>query len=166
MTQLQRNARPPLPGHWIPWLIVAGFGVVILANAAMIYLALSSFTGLQTEGSYLRGRDYNRVLAAERAERALGWDVTVDFESTGAKRGRIVTRMRDAAGDPLEDAVVVAHLVRPAQQGHDMDIALDATGAGTHAADVELPLPGLWEIQTQITHRFGSYRTVHRIVAP
>jgi len=153
-------------GRAIPWLFAGFFGVVILANAIMVYFALSSFTGLQAENHYLRGLAYNRVLEAERAQEALGWNVAVTFESTGPRRGRIVARVLDAAGAPLVDAEVVAHLVRPAESGHDMNVTLAAGRGGVHAADVELPLPGLWEIQTQIVHRSDVYRTAQRISAP
>lgn len=153
-------------GRTIPWLFAAFFAVVIVANAVMVYVAVSSFTGLQTEDHYLRGLAYNRVLEAERAQQALGWQVAVDFRPTGARRGRIVAHARDAAGAPLTDAVVVAHLIRPAESGHDMDVTLTAGPDGTHAAEVELPLPGLWEIQTQIVLHSDVYRLAQRISAP
>ncbi len=166
------TAAPPEAGRdgprdrWIPWLIAAFFGVVVLANGVMVYLATSSFTGLQTEGPYNRGLAYNRVIEAERAERALGWDVTVEFAPAGDRRGRIVARALDAAGAPLDAAAVTMRLVRPTQQGYDMQVTLAAEGGGIYAADVELPLPGLWEIQTQIVHRSDVYRTTQRTVAP
>ncbi len=152
--------------RWIPWLIVGFFGIVIVANAVMVFFAMSSFTGLQTEGHYLRGLEYNRVLEAERAERALGWTVSVEFSSTGARRGRIAARVRDAAGAPVDGAAVTADLVRPARQGYDMRVTLAAKSGGIYAADVELPLSGLWEIQTQIVRRSDVYSTVTRTVAP
>lgn len=154
------------PGCGIPWMIAAFFGVVVLANAAMVYIAVASFTGLEVEGPYRRGLDYNRVLEAQRAQQALGWTVTVTFEPTGARRGRIVADARDAAGGPLVGAAVVAHLIRPTQEGYDIDVPLAVGRDGAHAAEVELPLPGLWEIQTQIVHTSGVYRAAKRIVAP
>ena len=163
---------PPETGNgvrWdrrIPWLIFAFFGVVIVANGVMVYIAVSSFTGLETEGPYNRGLAYNRVLEAERAERALGWNVSVAFEPNGDRRGRVVARARDAAGAPLEGAAVTARLVRPTQNGYDMQVTLAAEGGGIYAADIELPLPGLWEIQTQIVHRSDVYRTAQRTAAP
>lgn len=153
-------------GRVIPWLFAGFFGVVIMANATMVYFAVSSFTGLQTEDHYLRGLAYNRVLEAERAQQALGWEITVEFQSTGPLRGHIIVHARDAAGAPLGDATIVAHFVRPAESGYDMDIRLSAERDGVQTAEVELPLPGLWEIQTQIVHPSGVYRTARRISAP
>lgn len=166
------SARAPNAGRdgrrdrWIPWLIVGFFGIVVLANGVMVYLALASFTGLATDHAYLRGLAYNRVLAAERAEEALGWTVSVAFVPAGEGRGRIVAQATDAAGLPLEGADVVATLVRPTQEGYDMTVALAAEGGGIYAAGVELPLPGLWEIRTQIARRSDVFRTALRTLAP
>ena len=160
------TARDTPRDSWIPWLIVAFFGFVVAANGIMVYIAMSSFTGLQTEGPYVRGLEYNQVLAAERAERALGWTVTVEFRPAGGGRGRIVARAQDAAGAPLDGAVVTVRLVRPTQDGYDMKVTLADESGGIYAADVELPLPGLWEIQTQIVHRSDTYRTAQRTAAP
>ena len=152
--------------RWIPWSIVAFMGIVILVNGIMVWFALTSFTGLQTEGHYVKGLEYNRTLEAERTEQALGWAVTVEYSSTGSRRGRVVVRAQDAAGAPLDGAVVTARLVRPTQAGHDMEATLAGQGNGVYATEIELPLPGLWDIQTQIEHRSDIYRTAQRTLAP
>lgn len=152
--------------RWIPWAIVAFMGVVVLVNGTMVWFATTSFTGLQTEGHYVKGLAYNRVLEAERAEQALGWTVTTEYSSTGVRRGLVAARVQDAAGAPLDGATVTARLVRPTQAGHDMDVALVSRGNGVYATEVELPLSGLWDIQTQIAHRSDIYRTAQRILAP
>lgn len=157
----ERSARD----RWIPWSIVAGFAVVILVNGIMIYIAVASFTGLQTEEHYKRGLEYNRVLEADRAQEALGWTVGMDVEQIGERRVHVSLQASDSQGNPLNGANVNARLVRPVQAGHDMDVSLVAAGNGTYETDVELPLQGQWDILAQITHRSGSYRTAKRIVA-
>lgn len=152
--------------RWIPWMIVAFMGVVVAANGVMVYFATTSFTGLQTEDHYIRGLEYNRVLEAERAEQALGWTVTVEYSSTGVRRGLVVAHAQDGAGAPLDGAVVTARLVRPTQAGHDMVVALAGQGNGVYATEIELPLSGLWDIQTQIQHRSDIYHTAQRTLAP
>lgn len=165
MSVSQGNDRPPPRDTWIPWLIVGGFALVILVNGILIYFAVSSFTGLQTEGHYQRGLDYNGVLADERTQDALGWTVGIDFQETGGGRARLSVRAADRAGKPLNDAGVKVRLVRPVQAGHDMDVTLAAAGDGLYAADVELPLRGQWDIQAQIRHPSGNYSAAKRIVA-
>lgn len=148
----------------VPWYVVAFLGVVILVNGVLVYFAASSYTGLQTENHYTKGLEYNRVLAAERAQQALGWTVTIRFDQTDALRGRVTAEARDSSGAPLVGASVTARLVRPTQAGHDLRLALSAESGGIYAAEVALPLPGQWDIQTQIEHPSGTYRTVRRIV--
>ena len=165
MSAANGNDREPPRDLWVPWLIVAGFVLVTLVNGIMVYFAISSFTGLQTEGHYQRGLDYNEVLADERTQDALGWTVGIDFRETGDGRARLSVRAADKAGKPLNDAGVKIRLIRPVQAGHDMDVILVAAGDGLYAADVELPLRGQWDIQAQIKHPSGNYSTAKRIDA-
>lgn len=150
--------------RWIPWMFVAFFGVVVAANGIMVYFAMASFTGLQTQDTYRKGLDYNATLAAERAQDALGWTVVADFTEHGAQGGLLSVRVADGDGAPLDDATVSARLVRPTQSGYDRDIALAPAGAGLYEAEVDLPLAGQWEIRTRIQHGSDEYRTERRIV--
>ena len=162
----RENQTIPAPPRdlWVPWLFVAGFALVILVNGIMIYFAMASFTGLQTEGHYQRGLDYNDVLAAKAAEEKLGWSVEVDLTETGGSFVRVSVTAADRAGNPLNDAGVKVRLVRPVQAGHDMDVTLAAAGNGRYSADVELPLRGQWDILAQISHPSGNFSTAKRIV--
>lgn len=150
--------------HWIPWLFVGFFGVVLVVNGILAYVAVSSFTGLQTEGHYRKGLAYNRVLESSRRQAALGWSIRIEFEQAGDRNGRLAVRALDKAGAPLDGASVAARLVRPTQSGYDFDVTLNPAGAGWYEAELALPLRGQWDIQTQIEHPSGTFRTVERIV--
>lgn len=165
MSARRGNEQEPPRDLWVPWLIVAGFGLVTLVNGILVYFAVSSFTGLQIEGHYQRGLNYNEALADERAQDALGWTVGIDFQEIGGGRARLSVRAADRVGKPLNDAGVKVRLIRPVEAGHDMDVTLAAAGDGLYAADVELPLRGQWDIQAQIRHPSGNYSTAKRIVA-
>lgn len=155
---------PKWRDSWIPWLFVGFFGVVLSANLILAYVAVSSFTGLETDRYYQKGLEYNRVVAAERRQAALGWTVSVAFEPTGAQRGDLSVLAFDVDGNPLSGATVTAQLFRPTQAGYDKHITLNPAGAGIYKAEVELPLRGQWDIRTQIERRPDVYRTVERIV--
>lgn len=148
--------------RWIPWLFAAVFGVVLSANGALIYFATSSFTGLQTEGHYQKGLEYNRVLEAARAQEALGWLVSVSFDPAGG--GQLQVRATDRTGAPLSGAAVTARLLRPTQAGHDTILTLEPGGDGIYQADLNLPLAGQWEVRTRIGHDTGVYRSAQRIM--
>lgn len=164
MSAANGGEQAPPRDEWIPWLFVAGMALVVLVNGIMVYIAVSSFTGLQTEDNYKRGLNYNEVLASERAEAGLGWTVEIGFAETGG-RARLSVRAADRDGNPLNDAGVSVRLIRPVQAGHDMDVKLAAAGEGLYAAEIELPLRGQWDILARIRHPSGNYSTAKRIVA-
>lgn len=163
----RRNSTPDRRRDaWIPWLFAAFFGIVLTVNGILAYLAVSTFTGLETTDYYRKGLAYNEVLDAQREQAALGWDVAFAFEPDGAQRGLLAVRATDRAGRPLDGATVTATLVRPTQAGYDMEVTLAQVGAGSYEAELELPLRGQWDIRTRIEHRSGAFRTVQRIVTP
>lgn len=149
---------------WIPWLFVALFGVVLAANGIMLYIAMSSFTGLQTEGHYRKGLEYNRVLDAARAQDALGWTVSTSFEPAGDGGGKLVARATDRDGAPLTGARATARLLRPTQSGYDVDVTLDPRGDGVYDTNIRLPLTGQWEVRIRIGHDANVYRIAERIM--
>ena len=50
--------------RWIPWLFVGLFALVLVVNGSMIFVAFSTFPGLETTNAYQRGLAYNRQLDA------------------------------------------------------------------------------------------------------
>ncbi|MEQ8967938.1 MAG: FixH family protein [Azospirillaceae bacterium] len=161
----------PRRGRWIPWAFVAFFGVVLVANGTMLSVALTTWTGLSTENAYERGLVYNDTLARLAEGEALGWETGVAFEpvadpGSGRHAGRVVVEAFDAEGRPIEDATVTAKLVRPTVYGHDETLALPQAAPGRYAADVELPLPGQWEVRATVVARGGTVETGARFLAP
>lgn len=140
---------------WIPWTFVGGFLFVIAANAALIFYAFQSWTGLATDNPYERGLGYNREIAAARAQRDTGWRVTLAYTGSGQQHGVILVDLADAVGQPLSDATVSLRIRRPTEARRDFDLALIDRGAGRHAADLTLPLPGLWDVEA--TARAGGH---------
>lgn len=151
--------------RWVPWVIVAGFAIVVLVNGIMVYFALESFSGLTAGDYYQRGLHYNRVIAAEQKQEKLHWQVQLAFNETGDKRGRVSLYATDADGQPINNAIVNVRIERPVQAGHDMYLTLAAAGDGLYAADVDLPFRGQWEILAQIKHRSNLFTAARRIVA-
>ncbi len=150
---------------WIPWVFVGGFAVVLLANGTLTYFALSTWTGLETTGSYQRGAAYNEVLDEEAAQRALGWSLDARFAGDAAK-GEIAVDLKDARGKPLAGALVTARLVRPTHEGHDIDLALPEIRRGSYHTRLSVPLPGQWDVRLEARHGPDTYRKTVRLFAP
>ena len=77
---MQQPGYDPNRSRWIPWAFAGGFAIVFAVNALMIYLAVSTFTGVTVTHAYERGRGYEAVLAEAARQDALGWRATVTLE--------------------------------------------------------------------------------------
>jgi nitrogen fixation protein FixH len=154
-------------GSRIPLIFFAFFGVVLIANSTLIYIALSTWTGLETKNHYIKGRDYNDTLAKVAAQDALGWTVESAVLPTGtAGRFAVSVRVVGADGAPVEGATVVARLERPTHHGVDVKIALAETTPGTHVGVVDLPLAGEWRIRRLIWVGDTTHQTLERFHLP
>lgn len=132
--------------RWIPLLLVAFFGVVLIANGSMVVAAFVSWPGLETTSAYQRGLVYNRMLAAAAKQAKLDWKVDLAFTQDGTRHGVLEVDLADRFGSVLRDAEVHAQFVRPTSEGHDLTVALAHQTGGRYLAEVELPLDGQWDI--------------------
>lgn len=137
----------PITGRVVLIWLLAFFGLIFAINGVFVYLALNSFSGLTTEHSYREGLAYNQKLAAEEAERALGWQAAV--ETTLADVDGNVTIsivLQDRDGLPLRDLSVSGELRRPAEDRSDRSLAFSAAGEGRYETDVVLANMGNWDL--------------------
>ncbi|MCG5243862.1 FixH family protein [Azospirillum doebereinerae] len=154
---------PRQKGWYIPWLFVAFFAVVVAVNGVMMHFAFSTWTGLETEGHFLKGIRYNEDLAGARAQAERAWQVQAEFTSTEPRKGIASLTLRDKHGNLLKDAKVTISLIRPTSQGHDVTLELPYLGEGRYAAPVELALEGQWDMRVEIQHATGDYQSQKRV---
>ncbi|MCK8784769.1 FixH family protein [Roseomonas sp. NAR14] len=127
----------PRRSAWIPWVFVGAMGLVIAVNGALVYSALSTFTGTTVGHAYDQGRAYNDVLAEQRRQDALGWTARLRAEG-----GALRLAANDAAG-PLA-AGAGGRLVRPLT-GESVALEFVPEGAGAWRAALPALAPGQWE---------------------
>jgi nitrogen fixation protein FixH len=151
------------PGWYIPWLFVAMFAVVVAVNAFMIYSALTTFNGLETENHFVKGIHYNDDLAGARAQAQRGWQVGLAVEPAGLHTVRVAVEVMDKAGRPLSGSRARVSFIRPTMQGFDREQVLAEAGEGRFASTVELPLAGVWDVRLQIDHPTGDYQDRRRV---
>jgi nitrogen fixation protein FixH len=141
--------------RWIPWVIAAGLGVVVIVNGALAYFAETSSTGLVTEHPYESGREYNHVLAAAAASDALGWHGHLGFAAApGSRSGELAVDITDRAGQPLRGLTVGAVIVSPVAPQPDARVELAEAGDGRYQATLALSRLGQWDVR--IAARRGS----------
>lgn len=175
------NRASPVPsaerrraGGWYPWAFGLGFLLVAVVNGALIWLAVTSYSGLVVARPYERGLAYNEILALDRAQAARGWQAAIALRPSedGAASGgggpvTVAIELSDAQGRPLDGLRVHARLVRPTASGYDRETALAPLGEGRYAATLSLPLPGQWDVYLS-AGRPGepAWQTRHRLLLP
>ncbi len=159
----RRGTKSRLPGHWIPWAFGGFFLVVLIANATMIYIGMTTWTGLVSKNYYEEGRNYNRNIAAAEAQAALGWRLDIEARLVEGFEGELTVALRDRAGTPITDATVTADFVRPTSEGNDFSIPLAALGDGTYRATFTLPLTGLWDIHIDVIRGADRFVQTRRV---
>ena len=153
----------PRKSSWIPWVFVAGFGVVLVANGTMIWFATRSFPGLVTTRAYDEGLAYNRNLAAAEAQAALGWQPALVAVPLETFRGGLELSLLDRDGAPLDGATVSARLERPLEKEQDFAVELQGSGAGRYAAAFDVPRVGIWDVHLVIRRGDDRYVLDERV---
>jgi nitrogen fixation protein FixH len=151
------------PNVWIPSCFFAMFFVIIAVNVVMIGVGMSSWRGLVTTDSYEKGLNYQKAIAAEEREEALGWSVDLSVDHPQPKRADVLVAVTDADGQPLDADRVRVGFVRPTQEGYDSLHTLTALGGGKFAKSVQLPLKGLWELRIEAEKGRDAVRVSRRI---
>ena len=103
------TASKPFTGKHMALVMAGFFGTVIAVNMLLADLAVSSFSGVVVENSYVASQGFNRLLGEARADRALGWKLQLARSPDGAVRFALT----DAQGAPLRGAVVEAQADHP-----------------------------------------------------
>lgn len=149
----------PTRGRWIPWCFAGGMLLVVAVNAVMVWLALSSFTGVATSRAYDRGRTYNDVLTEAARQDALGWRATTALDGSELR-----VRVTDAAGAPVAGELGGV-LLRPLS-GESLTLGFDRIGPGLWAAAVQPTHRGLWQARLRLLGPAGPFDIRERVIAP
>jgi nitrogen fixation protein FixH len=154
---------PAARGRWIPWAFVAFFVVVATVNGVMIWLAAQSYPGLVTERPYDHGLAYNQNLEAAAAQAQLGWQTTIEARLVEGFEAALDVVLLDRGGRPLDGAVLIARLGRPAETSSDFELELPPVGPGRYATTFPLPMIGAWDVHLVVI-RGGDRLVVDRRV--
>jgi len=122
-----RQFNRPLTGRSVVIALGLFFGVMFLANFALIYFALSTLHGEELENPYDASQVYNQRIAAARAQDELGWTANVTTREEGGSE-RVVVDFRDRQGATVAGLEVRARFVHPFDKGADREAALISDG--------------------------------------
>jgi nitrogen fixation protein FixH len=129
-------------------LLVGGAG----ANVALWLVAAGDPSFAVEPDYYAKAVHWDQTMAQEAANAALGWSVSASFEP-GARPGqsRLVARVRDRAGAPVDGARVSVVAFPSARASRMSAAALEPKGDGAYAAGLPADRPGLWELRVRVT---------------
>lgn len=140
---MTENIKPYTGKRILAWF-VGFFLVVFSANGIMTYYALETWTGLETEDSYVKGLNYNQEIKNARVQNESGWNVAIaQMPKKTDDRFEIQITRPDESLPPTQ---VIATFIRPVIEGYDQEITLSHLGNGLYGAPVKLPLIGQWDI--------------------
>ncbi len=171
MIDIASVSGPPAKKSRIPLLFFAFFAVVLTANGIMIWIALSSWTGLETKNHYLKGVDYNQTLQDVRNQEALGWTVQTSIAPVVVPNGplgqfEVVLVLTDPADTAISGARVEVRLERPTHHGIDVRATLTEIAPGRYAGQVDVPAAGQWNLRRLVWSSGGTHQTVERVFLP
>ncbi len=148
----------------IPWYFAAGMGVVIFANACLIYFAVSTWSGLSADRAYQRGLSFNRAIAAAARQDALGWSIDLAFGSESGGRG-VSAAAVNAEGMLLEGLEIRVDLARPVGPADARSVTLHADG-GRYVGVLDAMPRGQWDARIDARRDGSVWRSTQRIVIP
>ena len=133
------------------WGWPVGLALALLASAALnvtFAVVASHDASFAVEPDYYRrSLDWDRTMAQDDANRALGWHIEVQSERAPRPGTlRLVARLTDRAGDGLERAEVVVEARHAARAATAVSGTLVGAEAGRYVADLPLRRAGLWEL--------------------
>jgi nitrogen fixation protein FixH len=142
--------------------LLAFFGTIIVMNVVMIRLAVSSFSGVETESSYKAGLAFKNDVAAAHAQDALHWSVEANLQR-GADATRLVVTTKDAEARALSGLALEARLAHPTDKRLDVELDFVETTSGQFMNLTPLP-QGRWDLVIEL-HRESAtvFRSKSRI---
>ena len=142
---------------------VVFFGVMLAANAVLVYFAVGTFSGGDKANPYQSGLHYNETISAAEQQATLGWknEITYDDES-----GRVMLRILDSSEKPVGGLKHSATVSRPATDREDHAVEFEEISQGVYAADLRLA-PGNWVVSFASRQAEGGdpiYRMKRRLI--
>jgi nitrogen fixation protein FixH len=141
---------------------VAFFAVVLAVDGGFMVVAYRTHPGEVSVTPYEDGVAYNKVLAQQRAQSALGWSMTAGV----GRSERLEVVVRDRAGSPVGDLAVSALLQRPATEEGRLTLRFSEVSAGRYVA-LEPQPRGAWDVSIEARNHAGwRFVAERRIVQP
>lgn len=141
------------------------FGVIFIMNGIMIYIANTSWTGLDTDNAYQKGLNYNKQLSQKEQQNASGWQAEITFKKTNNKQtGNLYVGISTAEGNPVENVSAIIKIQRPTNSEFDTEYAFETRSDGIFDWPISFPLEGQWDIKVEVMKEEQIFKAEKRLV--
>lgn len=139
---LRSDNQPWYKERW-PWILMAGPGIVIIAGAITLWLAVISNDGLVTDDYYKQGLAVNQQLHRDRLASNLGLRADV------MRAGGNVRLLLGAEGDAKLPQAITLKLAHPTRAGQDQAIQMVLEGQGFYSGKLAAEVSGRWLVSIE-----------------
>ncbi len=145
--------------HVLLWLS-GFFGLMFVANGIFLYYALTTFNGLESPNAYNKGLRYNETIAADRAQRALGWSHRLTLlPAADGLRAAIANNH----GAPVTGLVLKGTIGRPVADREDRAIDFAEVRPGEYEARFPALATGAWVTAVTAHQRRDPAKPLYRV---
>lgn len=137
-----------LPPHIVWPGIIVGLLLMSATMCAITIVAATTDRSFGVEPAYYtRALAWDDTLQQQETNRRLGWAIDVQFQTDDAGRQALVATLTDAAGEPLDDAVLRACAFHRARINDRQELTFKSVGGGRYSAPVAIRRAGIWEFR-------------------
>ncbi len=136
----------PVTGKTVLAWFIGFFLVIFTANAVFIWLALTSWTGVESDSPYQVSQTYQEELEAARRQADLGWTIEVDADRPGGDVTLVRMKALDQNAAPLVGYTVNAALARPTRSAEDHQLVLTEAQPGLYTGTLPNVAAGQWNL--------------------
>lgn len=141
-------------------LIIAVSVLVVLITIATIMTGSSVFDGIVVEKPYEAGLAWDKT---QEQKTRLGWTLSMKNGTYHTGRNVLVFSIQDGNGRQLQDVQPVVRISRRETARYDKSNRTVRRRDGSFSADIELPVPGKWEISVSVNKGTDSTELVRTI---
>ena len=137
----------PITGRIVLLYFVSFFGIIFAMNFYMVRVAISSFSGVETESAYKAGLSFKNDIAAAQAQDARHWSVEATIQR--GDDGGIVITARDARGQALAGLAPEIRLTHPTDKRRDLPLEFVESMPGRFKSLSPMP-EGRWDLVIEL----------------
>lgn len=150
--------KPHFRGSHVLMIFVGFFGTIIAVDGYMIYKAVSTFGGIETEDAYRKGVAYNESIAKDAKQSQLGWSDEIKVVGS-PQRLQVALHQGDGA---ITGKHLVATVGRPATNRYDVTIPLAEASPGLYEAALPVAGDGTWIVDLSAYDDASSTEPVYQ----